>query len=136
MRVIDPNGLRPYALVAPKDEDLQDAVVHANRIRQRIEQPDLTPEQVTNLANKMMVSNADRAWLLANTPVGSVFDHLGVAHMVVGIEHVALGEFTGKVWRATVHSPNGQGGIHQARLSVQDLRARIEPGYVVIPHEI
>lgn len=131
MRIVDPNGLRPYALVTPKDEDLQDAVAHANRMRDRLGQPALTPEQVTNLANRMMVSNADRAWLLANTPVGSVFDHLGVAHMVVGIDRVELGEFSGKAWRATVHCPNGQGGIYQSQLSATDLRARIEPGYVV-----
>lgn len=131
MRIVDPSNLQPYVLVPLSPEEYRETVDVSNYHRTRTSHTPLTPEQEANLVDRVATNRADRAWLAANAPVGAVFDHLGVTHMVVRIWNgCSSGSLGPKQWQVDVHRPDGQGSITVEALTVDQLRARIEPGFV------
>lgn len=125
MRVVDPANLVPYVVEPVADPAEAVALRNSGRVMHNI--APMTREQQENYLRHLAVDRADEAWLRANTPVGAVFDVLGVTHMVVAIgrERAAMGQ----AWQARVARPDGRGGLEHEDIKVGGLRARVEPGY-------
>lgn len=125
MKVLDPSNLVPY--VVEPVADPESIVAGRNAGRALVSIAPMTSEQEANFLRHMAVDMADEAWLRANMPVGTVFDVLGVTHMVVAIgrERAALG----RAWQARVARPDGNGGLEHEDIKVAGLRARVEPAY-------
>lgn len=125
MKVLDTSNLVPYVVEPVADPD--EAVAMRNAGRRSAGQLSMTAEQQENFLRHLAVDAADEAWLRANMPVGTVFDVLGVTHMVVAIgrERAAFG----RAWQARVARPDGNGGLEHEDIKVAGLRARVEPAY-------
>lgn len=127
MKVLDPSNLVPYEVVPLSNQEAIDLCDQRDADRARHSMPPMTTTQAINFQRHVAVDRADEAWLRANMPVGTVFDVLGVTHMVVAIgrERAALG----RAWQARVARPDGNGGLEHEDIKVAGLRARVEPAY-------
>lgn len=127
MKVVDPASLVPYEVVPFTSEEADEVVRLRNSGRRSVGQPSMTAEQQERFLHYQAIDRADEAWLRANLPVGSVFDVLGVAHMVVAIgrERAEMG----RAWQARVARPDGRGGLEHEDVKVGGLRARVEPSF-------
>lgn len=128
MRVLDVKALTPWAVEPATDEQLalERAEILAQAKRFRSVEP--TEEQVQALHRRRATSRADVAWLRANLPVGTVFEHLGAVCMVVG--HCLADHGLGRDWAAELDMRTPQ-GVERVRRFVPTMRAMVEPGFVV-----
>lgn len=128
MRVLDVKALVPWAVEPATDEQLalerEEILAHTKRFKRE----DPTEQQVRALHERRAKSRADVAWLRANLPVGTVFEHLGAACMVVG--HCLADHGLGKDLAAELDMQSPQ-GVERVRRFVPTLRAMVEPGFVV-----
>jgi len=89
-----------------------------------------TEEELVAYHRKCQVRRADWRWLRDNLPVGTVFDHLGAACMVISFSATEPPR-AGAVAVLDVQVP---GGVERRERTVSQLRAMLEPGYVVASH--
>lgn len=130
MRVLDRSKLEPWALVLGNAEQLAGEERHMRAFYRTHHgnKGEPTEEELVAYHHKNQVRRADFKWLQDNLPVGTVFDHLGAACMVLG--HAMSG---GEVGSRAVAELDVQvaGGVERQTRSVAQLRAMLEPGYVV-----
>jgi hypothetical protein len=144
VRVLDVAALTPYAEPVPTEGELATAregvenYENEKRFKRAVEEGHGTYEsyvapesRVYNLARERAVLRSDYAWLCANLPVGTVFDHLGATCMSAGREMV--NRIPRGFWVAVLHVPDPERGYRVERVGVQLLRAMVEPDYVVVP---
>ncbi len=129
MRVLDRSKLTPWALVLGTDDQREMDAKAAQARRKLFTGATLTAEQIEAMHKRHDLLRADRAWLAANTPVGTVFDHLGAACMVVDIVLTGKDNLIHIAWFAHIDIPTPE-GIDRRAISVSTLRAMLEPEFV------
>lgn len=133
MRVLDRSKLEPWALVLGNAEQLADEEHRMKSFYRtyRGNKGEPTEEELVAYHRKNQVRRADFKWLQDNLPVGTVFDHLGAACMVLG-HAMSGGEVGSKA--VAVLDVQVPGGVERQERTVHQLRAMLEPDYVVVPH--
>lgn len=134
MRLIDTKNLVPYVETALSPEEAQE---HIDRLHQRVSahagRP-VTAEQEDRWVHRSVIWRAENDWLRDNFPVGSVFEHMLVPVMVLGRAPTTPRDgtrFVGPEHAALLcHCAGEGGGLLQLVLTVPQLRAILEPGYV------
>ncbi|QNN97160.1 hypothetical protein P9A51_gp05 [Xanthomonas phage Xp12] len=131
MKTFDPSAIVPYAIVPLSDQEAIELCDQRDAGRARHNMPPMTTTQALEFQKHVARERADEAWLLSNTPMGTVFDLLGVSHMVVSHPHrVDTPERPGPgPWKVQVFAPDGRGGIDRSLLTCRQLRAMLEPGF-------
>ncbi|UTC27951.1 hypothetical protein [Stenotrophomonas phage A1432] len=132
MKIFDPTNIAPWEPLPV--EDILELVDTCNAQRARMNPPRLPMDDahITRFRKHIARERADMAWMNANTPMGTVFDFLGVSHMVISMPFMErtpnrLSHF----YEVKVARPNGAGGIEMTRFTCRDLRAILEPGFVL-----
>ncbi len=128
MRSLNLDQLVPWVYVMPTPE--QKALERAQALEQAkrhqlARMP--TEEMLERLHERHATRRADLAWLKANMPIGTTFDHLGARCMVVGI--FLSDGLIHKQWVAEVDMETAK-GIRRTMLPVPVIRAYVEPGFV------
>ncbi|ATS92238.1 hypothetical protein [Stenotrophomonas phage DLP4] len=132
MKIFDPNALVPYEVVPLPEDEANQAVTSRDQGRRSAGLLSMLAGEQEKFLHQLAVDRADKTWLETNTPMGTVFEVLGVAHMVVSLPHyIKTPERPG--WGpmlVNVMAPDGRGGIDRSVLSCTQLRAMLEPGFV------
>ncbi|UYA98746.1 hypothetical protein P9A53_gp02 [Xanthomonas phage vB_Xar_IVIA-DoCa6] len=130
MKVFDPSALVPYQILTIPEPEASTLVDERNEARRSRGGMTMLAHQQEKFLASVARERADRAWLEANTPMGTVFDLLGVSHMVISAPHYIREPAPN--WgplMVGVMAPDGRGGIDRSVLSCAQLRAMLEPGF-------
>lgn len=133
MKIVDTTTLVPWEVILPV-EDAAKLAEDRNARRARLNPPmtPMTPDQYTMFIKGVARERADKAWLNANTPMGAVFDFLGVAHMVLSVPFMENNPGrVAPVYEVRVARPSGTGSIETKLFTCRELRAILEPGFVL-----
>ena len=132
MKIFDPTAIVPYQI--PELEDAFALVDDRNRRRANTPQsmPPMSPADEKRYLATVAKDRADDAWLRSNTPMGTVFDVLGVSHMVVSFPYRVDTPDRPGPGPLQIHTfaPDGRGGIDRSLFTCTQLRAMLEPGFV------
>ncbi|UGL62860.1 hypothetical protein [Xanthomonas phage MET13-T1] len=131
MKTFDPGAIVPYQILPISEEEATKLVDERNQARRSRGGLSMLAEKQESFLQAVARERADRAWLEANTPMGTVFDLLGVSHMVVSVPHY-INTPERPSWgppMVNVMAPDGRGGIDRSILSCAQLRAMLEPGF-------
>lgn len=134
MKIVDTDNLVPWEVLPIEDAKTLVEDWNARRARAQTPMLPMTPDQEARFLKSIARDRADKAWLNANTPMGAVFDFLGVAHMVLTVPHMRdddRGRVEPPVYIVKAARPAGNGGIETKAFTCRELRAILEPGFVI-----
>lgn len=130
MRLVDPRNLAPYQELPLAPEEERSLIDNLHNRATRYNRP-VTREQEDRWLNRSRIWQAENEWLRANLPTGVVFEHMGVPVMVAGRAPKEIGEMVGPQHAAaTCHCAGEGGGLLILILTVPQLRAILEPGFI------
>ncbi|URA06977.1 hypothetical protein P9A47_gp09 [Xanthomonas phage Elanor] len=133
MKIFDPSVLAPYKIQPIQEPEASKLVEERNDMRRSRGGMTMLAHQQEKYLESVARERADRAWMETNVPMGTVFDLLGVSHMVVSVPHYIRDPESPPNWgplMVNVMAPDGRGGIDRSVLSCMQLRAMLEPGFV------
>lgn len=130
MRLIDPKNLVPYQEIPLTPDEEQDHLDNLHRrATMRANRP-VTREQEDRWIHRSVIWRAENDWLRDNLPTGAVFEHMQVPVMVIGRAPKTEGQIGPEHAALLCHCAGEGGGLLQLVLTVPQLRAILEPGYV------
>lgn len=135
MRILDRSKLVPHLLEElPAEVEERIALVTREKFAMhgRSQETDEFGESLAWARERARRGRADSAWLSANLPAGTVFDHLGATVMV--IRHETQQDIPGPFGRSelcAVLDMQTPRGVESVVRSVAELRAMLEPDFVV-----